>query len=79
MSGTFHALAPEPLAVDVRRCWVGEVEKEADLCVPCTSGTFSFHTANSTCDACPEHAECAPNSTLADSGFIVLHVSTLVR
>ncbi|KAG2429161.1 hypothetical protein HYH02_014096 [Chlamydomonas schloesseri] len=73
VSGTFHALAPEPLAVVVRRCWVGEVEKEADLCVPCAAGTFSFAPDNATCDACPEHAECAPNSTVADSGFIVLH------
>lgn len=48
------------LQVGLRECELGEVTTlDNDKCIACAAETFSFSPANTTCDACPEHADCS--------------------
>ncbi|GMH44702.1 hypothetical protein BSKO_12654 [Bryopsis sp. KO-2023] len=49
------------LEVELRECVLGEVAQDNSLfgCLLCSNGLYSFNRMNSTCDPCPENANCS--------------------
>lgn len=63
-ASTFHTVAPIFVTVSVRKCIVGEVtNSQGDQCTFCDGSTYSFWPQNTTCDACPDNADCDPVQT----------------
>ncbi|GIL85472.1 hypothetical protein Vretifemale_13977 [Volvox reticuliferus] len=62
------------LEIAVRPCVYGEVtNKDGTQCYPCELGTFSLNTSKTTCDTCPDNANCSlagvPWATLPKPGY----------
>ncbi|GIL60525.1 hypothetical protein Vafri_15071 [Volvox africanus] len=71
---TFQDLLILALDVTVRPCVFGEVtNKDGTQCYPCDLGTFSLNSSKTTCDTCPDNANCSlagiPWATLPKSGY----------
>ncbi|GAX76957.1 hypothetical protein CEUSTIGMA_g4404.t1 [Chlamydomonas eustigma] len=57
------------VTVNTRPCVVGEVAVlGGEACFNCSSGQYSFNPLNSTCDTCPQNADCG---NLTDMGVVL--------
>lgn len=57
----------------LRDCVPGEVKQISHLfgCIQCTSGLYSFNPENTTCDPCPERANCS--AAISENGVMLRH------